>query len=135
MKKKGTQGLSKSNPLTAHGGSKVTSGGGGAGGKGLSTHKSRKERYQDVESFWKSTSYEQRRELLRVPLSSLLHSVRVDHGAEVTEEVCEGLVLLKEQGNGAARYWACPVCDQRFSTSKVWPVWSGERERRRCGWV
>lgn len=118
MKKKGgSQGLAKSNPLTSHG-SRVASGGGGGGGKGLSSQKSRKERYQDVESFWKSTSVEQRRELLRVPLSSLLHSVRVDHGAEVTEEVCEGLVLLKEQGDGAARYWACPVCDQRFGSGK-----------------
>lgn len=31
------------------------------------------ERYMDVESFWKSTTVEQRRELLRVPMSSLLH--------------------------------------------------------------
>ena len=36
--------------------------------------------------------------------------------------MCEGLVLLREQGNCTARYWACPVCDQRFSTSKVWSV-------------
>ena len=49
----------------------------------------------------------------------LIAAVRQDHGPEAAEEVCEGLVLLREQGNNTARYWACPVCDQRFSTSKV----------------
>ena len=99
-----SSGSSKASSSAHHAGAR---GGGpssaaGSGPKGMS-HKSQRERYQDVEAFWKSTSVEQRRELLRVPLSSLLHSVRADHGPEVTEEVCEGLVLLKEQGNGAAR--------------------------------
>ncbi|GAX78187.1 hypothetical protein CEUSTIGMA_g5629.t1 [Chlamydomonas eustigma] len=87
-------------------------------GSERSKHRSKYERYMDVEAFWKSTTPEQRRELLRVPMSTLLYAVRQDHGAEAAEEVCEGLVLLREQGNSCARYWACPVCDQRFSTSK-----------------
>lgn len=36
--------------------------------------RSRQERYTDVEAFWKSLQPEQRRELLRVPLASLLQS-------------------------------------------------------------
>jgi hypothetical protein len=36
-------------------------------------HRSKYERYMDVEAFWKSTTPEQRRELLRVPMSTLLY--------------------------------------------------------------
>ncbi len=89
----------------------------GQGGQG-GRPRSRYERYMDVEAFWRSTTPEQRRELLRVPMGTLLQAVRQDHGPEAAEEVCEGLVLLREQGNVCARYWACPLCDQRFSTSK-----------------
>ena len=39
-------------------------------------------------------------------------AVRQEHGPEAAEEVCEGLVLLREQGNRSARYWACPICEQ-----------------------
>jgi hypothetical protein len=145
---------------------------GGGGERGGARQRSRYERYMDVEAFWKSTTPEQRKELLRVPMSSLLQggggglvatcmdgliidetkgtqypcrdsppsvacmavcfvfqksvfspfecvAVRQDHGPDATEEVVEGLVLLREQGNCTARYWACPVCDQRFSASKV----------------
>ena len=44
----------------------------GAGGDRGAKQRTRYERYMDVEAFWKSTSAEQRRELLRVPMASLL---------------------------------------------------------------
>lgn len=44
--------------------------------------------------------------------------VRQEGGQEAAEEVCEGLVLLHEQGNRCARYWVCPACDQKFHSSR-----------------
>ncbi len=44
--------------------------------------------------------------------------MRQEHGPEAAEELCEGLVVLRERGSRCARYWACPVCDQRFHSSK-----------------
>eukprot|EP00798_Chlamydomonas_sp_ICE-L_P023583 gene23583-9111_t len=130
--------------------------GGGSDRRGRD--RSRLERCMDVETFWKNTSPEHRRELLRVPMASLLHTpavrhkhapeaadkvsvhheqgpeaadevceglvllrnqaVRHEHGPEAADEVCEGLVLLRNQGSRCSRYWACPVCEQHFHSSK-----------------
>lgn len=46
--------------------------GGGAGGGGKKRERSRRERFMDVESFWRSCSPQQRLQLLRVPLAPLL---------------------------------------------------------------
>lgn len=47
-------------------------------------------------------------------LFPLLSGVKRDVGSEAAEELMEGLVLLREQGNRAARYWLCPACDRKF---------------------
>eukprot|EP00967_Tisochrysis_lutea_P048952 scaffold59910_cov22-Tisochrysis_lutea.AAC.3 len=51
----------------------------GHGGHGARNAKDRTryERYMDVETFWKSLQPDQRRELLKVPLTSLLQGGRV----------------------------------------------------------
>lgn len=36
----------------------------------------------------------------------------------MVDELIEGLVLLREQCNRAACYWLCPVCEQKFHTSR-----------------
>lgn len=92
---------------------------------GARREKSRRERYLDVEAFWRSASKERRRELLRVPLSALLEGqagCRREVGAagagpSLVEDVVEGLVLLREHSNRHARFWLCPACDQKFHSS------------------
>jgi hypothetical protein len=95
---------------------------------GARREKSRRERYLDVEAFWRSASKERRRELLRVPLSALLEGqegqagCRREAGAagagpSLVEDVVEGLVLLREHSNRHARFWLCPACDQKFHSS------------------
>ncbi|EFJ51048.1 hypothetical protein VOLCADRAFT_103689 [Volvox carteri f. nagariensis] len=86
--------------------------------RGTRKERSRYERYMDVETFWRTTSPEQRRELLKVPMAALLKGVRREQGNDAVDELIEGLVLLREQGNRAACYWLCPVCEQKFHSSR-----------------
>ncbi|GIL47102.1 hypothetical protein Vafri_4016 [Volvox africanus] len=86
--------------------------------RGARKERSRYERYMDVETFWRTTPPEQRRELLKVPMAALLKGVRREHGNDAVDELIEGLVLLREQGNRAACYWLCPVCEQKFHSSR-----------------
>jgi hypothetical protein len=44
--------------------------------------------------------------------------VRREQGLEAADELIEGLVLLREQGSRAACYWLCPVCEQKFHSSR-----------------
>jgi hypothetical protein len=44
--------------------------------------------------------------------------VRREQGNDAVDELIEGLVLLREQGNRAACYWLCPVCEQKFHSSR-----------------
>lgn len=44
--------------------------------------------------------------------------VKREHGPDAADELMEGLVLLREQANRCARFWACSVCDQKFQNSK-----------------
>ena len=48
--------------------------------------------------------------------------MKQDTGSEAAEELMEGLVLLREQGNRAARYWLCPTCDCKFHTHAEYMV-------------
>ena len=48
----------------------------------------------------------------------LLSGVRREQGNDAVDELIEGLVLLREQGNRAACYWLCPVCEQKFHSSR-----------------
>lgn len=57
----------------------------------------------DVESFWKSTTVEQRRELLRVPMSSLLHGTALVGCGPCEFEGCwEGRASAGGRGNRRA---------------------------------
>ncbi|KXZ47471.1 hypothetical protein GPECTOR_35g909 [Gonium pectorale] len=91
---------------------------GGDVARGPRKERSRYERYMDVETFWRTTSPEQRRQLLKVPMAALLKGVRREQGNDAVDELIEGLVLLREQGNRAACYWLCPVCEQKFHSSR-----------------
>jgi hypothetical protein len=97
--------------------------GGGAAASGAGARppeaRSRRQRFLDVEGFWRSCTPEERRALLRVPLADLLEGVKREGGSEAAEELMEGLVLLRESGNVAARYWLCPACgDRKFGSSR-----------------
>eukprot|EP00775_Hariotina_reticulata_P010977 gene10977-11132_t len=87
----------------------------GAGAK--RKERSIRERFMDVESFWRSCSPEQRMQLLQVPLAPLLEGVKAESGSEAAEELMEGLVLLREQANSSARYWMCAACNRKFYSS------------------
>lgn len=66
----------KAAPSNARGAAKGRAGrsraGGAGAGAGKKRERSRKERFMDVESFWRSCSPQQRLQLLRVPLAPLL---------------------------------------------------------------
>lgn len=85
---------------------------------GKKRDKTRKERFQEVESFWCTSTPAQRRELLRVPLRALLEGGRREGAQEPLSDLVEGLVLLREQSNRSVRYWSCPACDTRFHSAK-----------------
>lgn len=56
--------------------------------------------------------------LLRAVAIAVRAGVRREHGAEAADELMEGLVLLRERGNRGARYWLCPLCDQKFHSGR-----------------
>ncbi len=62
------------------------------------------------------------RDLLTIPCVCAIHhgaaGVRREQGPDAVDELIEGLVLLREQGNRAACYWLCPVCEQKFHSSR-----------------
>lgn len=61
-------------------------------------------------------------------------AVRMEHGPDIADEVVEGLVLMRERAQAqaqshahgaaptsaprAAVVWSCPVCEQRFTSSR-----------------
>lgn len=47
-----------------------------------------------------------------------LTGMRVEVGQDVVDSVCEGLVMLQEQGMRSTCLWTCVMCDQKFTQAK-----------------
>ncbi len=52
------------------------------------------------------------------PAAAPCAGVRSEQGQDAVEEACEAIVLLHEQSNQSARFWACPSCDQKFNSGR-----------------
>ncbi|KAK9819988.1 hypothetical protein WJX72_004826 [[Myrmecia] bisecta] len=89
-------------------------------GKGTERRSERtpQERFNSVKDFWGQLAVNRKQQMLRVPVQRIMEVVKKEQGLDATEDVAEGLSIMRSMNNRRACYWHCPCCDARFNTAK-----------------